>query len=85
MPVDWSDNLPDTMRRSCLSNNEQSVPEMEHIPNLVPSENFYHTIKGVSKPDEQLKVLFYPNSFSKNLLSTVPGFKTLMQPIEVFA
>ncbi|KAK3160604.1 hypothetical protein QOZ80_1BG0061760 [Eleusine coracana subsp. coracana] len=65
MPVNWSDNRPDNMRRSYLSNNAQHVLEMEHIPNLVPSENFYHTTNGVSvterprclhlKPDEQLK------------------------------
>uniref|UniRef100_A0A0A9BY22 DIRP domain-containing protein n=1 Tax=Arundo donax TaxID=35708 RepID=A0A0A9BY22_ARUDO len=65
MPVNWSYNCPDNMRRSYLLSNAYNTLDMEHIPELT-SENCDHTVNGVTLPvtrslrltsDKQLKVL----------------------------
>uniref|UniRef100_A0A0A8ZW35 Uncharacterized protein n=1 Tax=Arundo donax TaxID=35708 RepID=A0A0A8ZW35_ARUDO len=65
MPVNWSYNCPDNMRRSYLLSKAYITLDMEHIPELT-SENCDHTVNGVTLPvtrslrltsDKQLKVL----------------------------
>jgi len=36
------------MRRSYLSNNAYSILEMDHIPDLTPSENGDHAVNGAT-------------------------------------
>jgi len=48
MPVNWLYNRPDNMRRSYLSNNACSILEMDHIPDLTPSENGDHAVNGAT-------------------------------------
>ncbi|XP_066316956.1 protein ALWAYS EARLY 3-like isoform X1 [Miscanthus floridulus] len=48
MPVNWLYNRPDNMRRSYLSNNAYSILEMDHIPDLTPSENGDHAVNGAT-------------------------------------
>lgn len=52
MPVNWLYNRPDNMRRGYLSNNVYSILETEHIPDLTPSENWNHTVNGVTGPEQ---------------------------------
>jgi hypothetical protein len=46
MPVNWLYNRPDNMRRSYLSNDVYNILEMDHIPDLTPSENEDHVVNG---------------------------------------
>ncbi|KAG0536103.1 hypothetical protein BDA96_03G035900 [Sorghum bicolor] len=48
MPVNWLYNRPDNMRRVYLSNNAYSILEMDHIPDLTPSENGDHAVNGAT-------------------------------------
>jgi hypothetical protein len=72
MPVNWLDNLPDNVR-STLDSHDLPILEMEQVFKVTPSGNRDHTINEVYIPelsinvditsDEQLEVMFCPNSF----------------------
>jgi hypothetical protein len=46
MPVNWLYDRPDNMRRSYLSNDAYNILEMDHTPDLTPSENEDHAVNG---------------------------------------
>ncbi|ONM28933.1 Protein ALWAYS EARLY 3, partial [Zea mays] len=52
MPVNWLHNRPDNMRRNYLSNDVYNILEMDHIPDLTPSENRNHAINGTTVFEE---------------------------------
>ena len=52
MPVNWLYNRPDNMRRNYLSNDVYNILEMDHIPDLTPSENRNHAINGTTVFEE---------------------------------
>ncbi|KAF0915990.1 hypothetical protein E2562_000623 [Oryza meyeriana var. granulata] len=54
MPVNWSDNLPDDLKkRSFLSNNSHNRVEAEEIPKLTSKENWDH-ISGEPEPSKTM-------------------------------
>ncbi|XP_062211053.1 protein ALWAYS EARLY 3-like isoform X2 [Phragmites australis] len=82
MPVNWWYNCPDNMKTSYLLSNTYSTLDMEHIPELTTSENWDHTVNGVTVPvpkslrltsDKKLKVESAVNSERPPCRSTSDG------------
>ncbi|XP_006643869.1 protein ALWAYS EARLY 3-like isoform X1 [Oryza brachyantha] len=56
MPVNWSDNLPDDLKkRIFLPNNSHSRAEAEQIPKLTSKENWDH-ISGEAEPSKTMHI-----------------------------